>query len=187
MHPIACLLFPAFLYILLVAPKQVLAEPVAESDEIFEKLEDLNVLRETLAASLANRSAPIDEATFAHTCMPIGKELKRWAQEYGYQAKQISHKNRNPKNSVPEQDRDVYALFLKNQGKNTHTSIHPSKSSTRSYYARIPYVASCGHCHGSKESRPDFVIHKYPTDAAYGFEEGDLRGLYVIRNIGKKE
>jgi hypothetical protein len=48
------------------------------------------------------------------------------------------------------------------------------------YYRRINVEASCLACHGSQQSRPDFVKAKYPDDLAYNFNVGDLRGMYSV-------
>jgi hypothetical protein len=39
---------------------------------------------------------------------------------------------------------------------------------------------SCLACHGPKDERPAFVKKDYPEDRAYGFEDGDLRGIYAV-------
>lgn len=158
-------------------------DTTAEEREIYEKLSSLNQMREALASSLNDRKEPIDESTFKVTCMPVGKELMRWAQEKGYQAKQISHKNRNPQNAISEKDQEVYSLFLENSEKKSHKKmLDPTSLQTR-YFYYIPYVSSCNHCHGTKESRPEFVKNKYPDDKAYDFREGYLRGLYVVEKM----
>jgi hypothetical protein len=152
----------------------------AEEREVYEKLSSLNQMREALASSLDHRTEPIDESTFKVTCMPVGKELMRWAKEKGYQAKQISHKNRNPHNAISEKDQEVYSLFLVNSEKKSYKkTLDPASQQARFFY-HIPYVSSCNHCHGTKESRPEFVKNKYPDDKAYDFREGDLRGVYVV-------
>jgi hypothetical protein len=37
---------------------------------------------------------------------------------------------------------------------------------------------ACLACHGSEDTRPDFVKQGYPDDKAFDFEVGDLRGVY---------
>jgi hypothetical protein len=157
----------------------------ADDHVVYEKLTALNQMRETLSSTLDYKTEPVDETTFRETCMPVGKELMRWAGEKGYQARQISHKNRNPANAVQESDTEIYSLFLDQPDKQRHAEIKDGEEFDARYYFRIPYVTSCGHCHGSKESRPDFVKQKYPEDAAYDFSEGDLRGVYVIHTSFK--
>ncbi len=48
------------------------------------------------------------------------------------------------------------------------------------YFRRIAVEEACLACHGAKEERPEFVKQGYPEDRAYGFEVGDLRGLYSV-------
>ncbi len=161
-------------------PSYALAAPLVSDSEIFDNLRGLNTLRQTLASSLDNQTTPIDESTFQQTCMPVGKELMTWAQQNGYNARQISHKNRNPKNSVSEHEQEIYNIFLREPMKETHVASDPLGSTSKTYYFRIPYEESCHHCHGPKNHRPEFVVKKYPDDKAFDFKKGDLRGLYVI-------
>ena len=39
---------------------------------------------------------------------------------------------------------------------------------------------ACLSCHGDRDKRPDFIIKKYPEDRAYGFKDGDLRGIITV-------
>jgi hypothetical protein len=48
------------------------------------------------------------------------------------------------------------------------------------YFRRITVEPACLACHGPKDSRPQFVKDGYPYDRAYGFDVGDLRGLYSV-------
>ena len=48
------------------------------------------------------------------------------------------------------------------------------------YFRRITVRSACLECHGRKEKRPAFVRERYPEDRAFGFERGDLRGVYSI-------
>jgi hypothetical protein len=50
----------------------------------------------------------------------------------------------------------------------------------RAHRAGITVQPSCLACHGPKDERPAFVKKDYPEDRAYGFEDGDLRGIYAV-------
>lgn len=142
--------------------------------EVQEKLKSFNVLRETLASSLDHKKTAITEEDFKKTCMVVGKEIKTWSTQKGLKVQQISNKNRNSMNQLVSRDETVYAEFTKNK------DLQFEMVSEETLYYRIPVVSSCLHCHGAKNSRPDFIKTKYPEDKAYDFKIGDLRGLYKI-------
>ncbi len=48
------------------------------------------------------------------------------------------------------------------------------------YSAPIYVEKACLACHGAKDKRPAFIVKKYPEDKAYGFKEGDLRGIISV-------
>lgn len=154
----------------------------AEATEIFSKLQSLNQMRESLASTLDGKSpSEINEDTFKVVCMPVGKELKRWAEEKGYQVRQISHKNRNPNHGLKAHEEKIYQKFLEDPQLNeSQVEVSEKDLQGHLYYARINVVQSCLHCHGEKKSRPEFIQTKYQNDKAYGFKSGDLRGLYSV-------
>ncbi len=148
--------------------------------EARDKMKSLNQMRESLAGTLDDKSI-ITEETFNNVCRPVGKELMRWAQEKGYKAKQIALKNRNPQNHLVGKDIEVFREFEKQPELSEKTiDATVEGQSGALYYHRITVQSSCLHCHGSMSSRPDFIKAKYPQDKAYGFQAGDLRGLYRI-------
>jgi hypothetical protein len=148
---------------------------------IFEKLESLNQMRESLAATLDSSKSEITEQTFQAVCMPVGKELKRWGEEMGYQVKQLSHKNRNPLNALRDMDQKTYNKFQADSKlKQIEVSLNEKDLKGTAYYYRIPVAQSCLHCHGEKEKRPDFIKAKYLNDKAFDFKASELRGVYWV-------
>ena len=59
-------------------------------------------------------------------------------------------------------------------------SNHPQRPRGLAHARRITVQPSCLACHGPKDERPAFVKKDYPEDRAYGFEDGDLRGIYAV-------
>lgn len=161
-----------------------ISNALSDDKKVFDKLESLNKMREALASSLKKTVKVTKEEitfeTFKTTCMPVGKELMRWANENNLDARQISHKNRNPLNKPSKEEETIYNKFLNNPNLIKH-----KEESSNKYYYRINYHNSCNSCHGTKENRPEFIQNNYPLDKAYEFKEGELRGVYVVRDKNK--
>jgi len=151
------------------------------NNKIFEKLESMNQMRNALAATLDQYKIEITELAFQKVCMPVGKELQSWGQLSGFQVRQISHKNRNPQNTLKPHDTRAYEKF-QNDEKLIHLKVQTSEKDLTGphYYYRISVTSSCLHCHGEKENRPPFIKAKYPNDKAFDFKPGELRGLYSV-------
>lgn len=145
------------------------------------KMNSLNEMRQQLARSLDQAHESITADTFKAVCMPVGKELTSWSEKNNYAATQYSHKPRNKSHSIPKQFRKYYNKFEKNKDLEflVVSDELDNKKGQRLFY-RVPIVNSCLHCHGSKDSRPDFIVKKYPTDKAFNFKVGDLRGVYSV-------
>lgn len=137
---------------------------------------DLNLYREALSSGI-DVNKPVTKQVFKVTCMPVGKRIKKLKKRKGITVRQVSHKNRNPKNIVPESFNEYYQEFLNNP-KLDHKIIKIDKKE----YAlkRITTQESCLSCHGNKEARPKFVKKKYKADKAHSFKSGELRGIYII-------
>ncbi len=87
--------------------------------------------------------------------------------------------------SFQRRHRDLQSLRGQNEDHKRDKSLQLDKvvskdkgSASTTFYYRIPVVEACLGCHGSQNSMPDFIIKKYPSDKAFGFKAGDLRGLY---------
>lgn len=150
------------------------------SEQIFDKLESLNAMREALASTISSDQTVTVE-TFNSVCKPVGMGLKKWAEDNKVTAKQISHKNRNEMNTVPSEVLSFYREFQKKADlKQKQASIKLEDIEGEVYLYRIPVVNACLKCHGEKQARPAFVKEKYKADKAFGFKEGDLRGIYMV-------
>lgn len=154
----------------------------AEIANVVEAIENLDLLRQGLASSLELRTEPPTHDTFKQVCKPVGMQAKQLSQENGWQVKQVATRYRNPAHA-PQTDTEHMALALLEQNpdlmgfwQNMVIADQPGLH----YFRRIAVMPACLACHGRKESRPDFVRETYPEDRAYGFDIGDLRGMYAV-------
>jgi len=101
--------------------------------------------------------------------------------------KRTSDKYRNPSNAPDSMEQRIMALF--HQLKNKQEAIKPvfeeDKQGEYHYFKPIILHAMCVNCHGSKaeQIQPSVwqsIQQKYPTDLAYDYKEGDLRGMWHV-------
>jgi hypothetical protein len=138
------------------------------------EIQKLNSLREALVQTV---EPPVDLAKFKGACGPVGKTAKALAKRTGWTVRQVSHKNRNPKNALNVEEKKAFALFEKDPKKQKHWV---SSKDGDFYFEKIVTRPKCLLCHGPKKTRPAFVEKKYPQDRAYDFKVGDIRGLYSV-------
>ena len=151
--------------------------PQGKKSALFKMGDDLNQYRESLAVN-TRAFKTIDENVFKVTCMPVGKRIKKIKQTKNITIKQISHKNRNPSNIVPEGLKSYYAEFLNNPQLNHLLVTYEGKELAM---VRISVRIDCLVCHGHQSQLPDFIKKNYPQDKAHSFKDGDLRGVYLIQ------
>jgi len=144
-----------------------------------ERIAGIDDMRESLARTI--EAGAVDRSTFERVCMPVGMRAKELAQATGWEVQQLAVKYRNPAHRPDAEADSVHAVFAQNPER-TDTWIRTVRNGTSGwrYLRRIEVQPSCLACHGAKEARPDFVIQGYPQDRAFGFEPGDLRGLYAV-------
>jgi hypothetical protein len=154
-------------------PEDQLANAVKE-------VERVNALRESLAEKFLSVKTP-DQTMFRQVCGAVAEEVKRVGETNGWTVEQLAEKYRNPVHRAdPEADRFIRVLTADTAitGMWIRT-VMDGKSGTR-YFRRIVVRPSCMGCHGTMESRPDFIKDGYPRDRAYNFKVGDLRGMYSV-------
>ncbi len=146
-----------------------------------DKINQINHMRESLAASLDPTKAPITEQTFKDVCAPVGQALMSWAKSQGHQARQMSDKYRNANNKADDKGLKAIGEFRKTPNRLFFIEERAVEGvSGTQIYRRIDVQQNCLHCHGSAASLPEFIKTKYPKDLANGFKVGDLRGVYSI-------
>ncbi len=164
----------------LILSSFIFADP--EIKAAVDQMLSFNKMREALASTLDGKKEPIVLETFKQTCAPASQAFKEWGAQKGYLVKTLSDRYRNPNHSPNEEEQKVIDLFRKDSQKIFHEVNSPKNNQNKitQLYVRIPVAASCLHCHGEKEGRPDFIKEKYKSDRAFGFKVGDLRGLYSV-------
>lgn len=149
--------------------------------EVVSEVERLNRMRSDLATTFEQKDVKADEQTFKTVCKPVGAEMKRVAKKNNWKMAQLAEKYRNPEHKLDEEAEAVFERMngdKKMMGEWVRTEMGGTEGIR--YFRRISVESSCLACHGEKDERPEFVKEGYPEDLAYGFETGDLRGVYSV-------
>jgi hypothetical protein len=114
---------------------------------------------------------------------------RRVAAEHGMALSRVSLKNRNPANAPNDWQTLVLEDFEKQKvaGKDITTlvwseTVNTGEEQEFRLMKAIPTAAVCLNCHGSKIA-PEVsqaLAGLYPEDRATGFNEGDIRGAFVV-------
>jgi outer membrane murein-binding lipoprotein Lpp len=152
----------------------------AEQARVETAIAALDSMRIARAATI-DADEEITVETFERVCKPVGLRARTLSEENGWAVRQLATRYRNPANASPPEDTVLFAQFEADPGLTDHwiDAVHEGVSGRR-YLRRITMQASCLACHGPRDERPDFVVENYPDDQAFGFEPGDLRGLYSV-------
>lgn len=153
----------------------------ATQRRVVETIEQIDAMRSSLAASI-DGNEEVDAETFGRVCKPVGMRLKQTAQENGWLMRQLAARYRNPAHALDPEAESLFPRFeagLDSLDSLWLRSEHEDTPGWR-YLRRITVEPACLACHGVKEARPDFVKANYPEDRAFGFQSGDLRGLYSV-------
>lgn len=146
-----------------------------------QAIEQLDALRSGLAGSFEGKGIAADKSTFKEVCKPVGMQAKQMAQDNGWKVIQMAEKFRNPKHQLDAGGRQSYDLLNTNEAlMGGWTRADMNGQSGARYFRRITVESACLACHGPKDKRPAFVQQGYPDDRAYGFQAGDLRGIYSV-------
>jgi hypothetical protein len=149
---------------------------------VVESIESLDDLRERLATSfLGEGGVEADRETFTQVCKPVGKKARSLSEENPWQVRQMAVKYRNPKHEADEEARRIHRLMEEDpdlRGLWIRDTVD-GREGIR-YFRRITVRQACMECHGPKDDRPEFIRENFPQDRAYGFEVGDLRGVYSV-------
>ncbi len=153
----------------------------ADAASVSSEIEALDLMRSSLAGPLSARTETVNDTTFAQVCKPVGMKARSLSESYGWTVRQVATRFRNPANAA---DSTLAGLFSAFESDSALVSVwHRSPDGTGPgwrYSRRITVEQSCLACHGTQDERPAFIQSGYPDDRAFGFEPGDLRGLYVV-------
>ncbi len=151
-----------------------------EQHRVIQAVREVDAMRSALAQTLITDDE-VDERTFAAVCRPVGARAKEIADENGWAFQQLAVQYRNPGNAPDSVARGAFDRFESDPSLDSlwiRTSVDGKQG--RRYFRRITVEAPCLACHGPKSERPQFIVDNYPEDLAFGFETGDLRGLYSV-------
>ena len=153
------------------------AKKVAAEDAAIE----ITRMRSERASTVIGSDSEITPATFKEVCGEVGKRVKEIAKENGFKIRHAAVKSRNPKNAATEEELLIIESFLKDASltESTGSVMIDGKEHVR-YTAPIYVEKACLACHGDEAKRPAFIKNKYPDDKAFGFKEGDLRGIISV-------
>lgn len=155
------------------------APPETLRTSVVEAVKGIDQMRSQLATTFDPGN--VTKETFKRVCKPVGMRAKAVARDSGWVVQQLAKKYRNPAHQLDSIAAVAYARFAENPSHRSHwrrTTMNGTAGWR--YFQRITVESSCLACHGPKEERPDFVKNGYPDDTAYGFDPGDLRGLYAV-------
>ncbi|MEX2399209.1 MAG: DUF3365 domain-containing protein [Rhodothermales bacterium] len=142
---------------------------------VVQAVHEVDSMRSARAASMDG--GEVDFATFADVCPPVGRRAAELAQQHGWEFRQLATRNRNPANYP---DDDALPVIDRFEDDPTLDSLWLDVNGGLRYFHRITVEESCLACHGAESELPDFVPERYPSDRAFGFEPGDLRGVYSV-------
>lgn len=151
-----------------------------EQQRVIQAVQEVDAMRSALAQTFITDDE-VDEGTFAAVCRPVGARAKEIAEENGWVFQQLAVRYRNPMNAPDSLARGAFNRFESDPSLDSlwiRTSVEGTQG--RRYFRRITVEAPCLACHGAKNERPQFVVDNYPEDRAFGFETGDLRGVYSV-------
>ncbi len=146
--------------------------------EAVTAIELLDQMRAGLASSLTGITTEPTLDTFKTVCAPVGKQAQKIAQDHGWQVRQVALKYRNPQHKPQDlTEEKALAELIEHPDLQAFWQVDARGVN---YFRRINVAASCLACHGAKATIPAFVKNQYPTDLAYDFQVGDLRGMYHV-------
>ena len=148
--------------------------------DVVESIEALDRMRSTLAGSLLESERPVDQETFANVCRPVGQRAATLSRENPWTVLQMAVRYRNSAHQADDEARMIHRLMEDRPDLQAVWIRTRTDGEAYRYFRRITVEESCLACHGDPEDRPDFVLEGYPDDRAYGFEVGDLRGVYSV-------
>ena len=144
-----------------------------------DMVKEIDVLRRGLADTIVEEE--VDEEVFKAVCKPVGMRAKALSEESGWEIKQMAIKYRNPNHKADEQATAIMERFASTpELESVWERVFDVGNTGWRYFAPIRIEPACMACHGPENARPQFILDEYPSDLAYDFEVGDLRGVYSV-------
>ncbi len=138
-------------------------------------------MRNSLAKAFIKPNVEITEDTFKSTCGAVFKRAKEIAEKEGFKIRHAALKNRNPNFAAKQDEIKILEAFdMDRTLKEKWDTVEMEGKKYHRYMRPIFVEETCLACHGPKESRPKFIVEKYPADKAFDFKAGDLRGTIEV-------
>lgn len=107
--------------------------------------------------------------------------------------KRTSGQLRNMTNAPDSMEQRILALYLSliSSSKELKPVIEKDDAGNQHYFKPIIIQAMCLNCHGDKNNQIQpatwqAIQLKYPSDAAWGYKEGELRGIWHVKFMSAK-
>ena len=166
-----------------------------------------NSLTEKEKQEYANKGNEISQATFKALSEKLTEQMKlggplqaipfcnveaipltqQLSEQYNVTIKRTSDKWRNPSNKPSERELEIINNYHKliSEKKEITPIVEVDSNNNKHYYAPITLKANCLACHGKVDEfvlvKTDSIIKSlYPNDKAFGYNEGELRGIWSI-------
>lgn len=143
--------------------------------------DEIITMRSTLAREFIKPGVEVNEETFKKVCGAVGKRVKEISEKEGVKIRHAAMKYRNAQNAADSREVMFTNRFEQEKGlQEIKEEIEADGKAFIRYTRPIFVEKACLACHGEKDSRPGFIKSKYPDDRAFGFKEGDLRGILSV-------
>ena len=155
---------------------------IAKGKEIAQKSQ--KTLGKNLKAAM-KKGGPAEAIGFCSlNAMPLTDSLST---AFSAEIHRVSHKNRNPKNLADNADMEFVKMYQEkiSASEELKPQIKAISNEEAVFYAPIVTKGMCLACHGIKgetfsDANAKLITEKYPEDKAFGFKEGELRGMWKL-------
>lgn len=174
-------------FIVLAAGGQYFVRQWVEANllESAEKVRNiLMATRRVYQHQFIDSGLPVDDKTLgflpAHAMHRISNDLQHWDKS-GFTFNNVSDQPRNPFNKADEVEMAAIEHFRANPDTELQFTPFTNAEGKHYYlYARpIRVEKYCLQCHGERDQAPEAIRLHY--DEAFGYQEGDLRGILSIK------
>lgn len=158
------------------------SETVTDEPELARAQSAMGDLGQRLKAALSAKmqsEGAVAAVDFCHVEAPL--IAARVAAEHGVSVGRTALRHRSPANAPSDWQAAVLADFAAQDDVPPPQRLYAQRGTGQLRVARgIAVKAPCLACHGSDIAEPvrAAIAERYPDDAATGFAEGDLRGMF---------
>lgn len=146
-----------------------------------------NALSSELKKAMSSGGVPAAAKYCNVAAMPITDSL---SMKHHVAIKRTTNKLRNQNNKPTTLESQIFSQYEEKKAAGQKLGpIVKMIDGMDVFYAPILMKGLCLTCHGDAKTIPDYDVIKklYPNDQATGYKEGDLRGMWSISFLDKKE